>query len=47
MDNEEWFPDKEFRSMADAGLLGVTVLPSLVGVAWMFCINVLCGSLAY
>ena len=25
MDNEEWFPDKEFRSMADAGLLGVTV----------------------
>jgi len=25
MDDEEWFPDKEFRSMADAGLLGVTV----------------------
>ena len=25
MDNEEWFPDEEFRSMADAGLLGVTV----------------------
>ena len=25
MDNEEWFPDNEFRSMAEAGLLGVTV----------------------
>ncbi|MEC9248830.1 MAG: acyl-CoA dehydrogenase family protein [Pseudomonadota bacterium] len=25
MDNEEWFPEKEFRSMAETGLLGVTV----------------------
>ena len=27
MDREDWFPDAEFRAMADAGLLGVTVPP--------------------
>ena len=30
MDNEEWFPEEEFRAMSEAGLLGVTV-PSQYG----------------
>ena len=34
MDNEDWFPDAEFRAMADVGLLGVTV-PEQYGGAGM------------
>ena len=48
MDNEEWFPEKEFRSMADAGLLGVTV-PTQFGGGGMDVLYqcFVCEALAY
>jgi isovaleryl-CoA dehydrogenase len=36
MDDDDWFPDKEYRAMADAGMLGTTVPEELGGAGLDF-----------